>query len=262
MPNALSYTEVHYADLAGQRVLISGGASGIGEALVEAFLAQGAKVAFVDIDDAAANALLARHPDAPMHYLHCDVRDIAALQAAIAEVDAMWHGIDVLINNAARDDRHDLAGLTPDYWDDALATNLRHHVFATQAVVAGMSARGNGTIINLGSIAWMRGNPTMPAYTTAKAAIHGLTRTLAKDLGPAGIRVNSIVPGAIRTDKQVRLWQDAGTPDMEQRFIDQQALKFRLDASDCAHMALFLASRASRGCTGQDFVVDAALSIN
>ncbi|AOY00964.1 SDR family NAD(P)-dependent oxidoreductase [Jeongeupia sp. USM3] len=262
MPNALSYTEVHYADLAGQRVLVSGGASGIGEALVEAFLAQGARVAFLDIDDAAANALLARHPDAPMQYLHCDVRDVAALQAAIHEVESVWHGVDVLINNAARDDRHTLDSLDAAYWDDAMATNLRHHVFAVQAVVPGMRARQAGTIINMGSIAWMRGNPTMPAYTTAKAAIHGLTRTLARDLGPDGIRVNSIVPGAIRTDKQVRLWQDAGTPEMEQRFLDQQALKFRLDASDCAHMALFLASRASRGCTGRDFVVDAALSIN
>ncbi|WP_189461140.1 SDR family NAD(P)-dependent oxidoreductase [Jeongeupia chitinilytica] len=262
MSAPLSFTEVHYDDLAGQRVLVSGGASGIGEALVEAFLAQGAKVAFLDVDDVAAQMLLARHPDAPMHYLHCDVRDIAALQAAIHEVESIWHGIDVLVNNAARDDRHTLDGLTVDYWDDALATNLRHHVFAIQAVAAGMRARGSGAIINMGSIAWMRGNPTMLAYTTAKAAIHGLTRTLAKDLGPAGIRVNSIVPGAIRTDKQVRMWQEAGTPEMEQRFLDQQALKFRLDASDCAHMALFLASRASRGCTGQDFVVDAALSIN
>lgn len=150
-----------------------------------------------------------------------------------------------------------------DYWDERMQTNLRHAFFAAQAVAPGMTRRGSGVIINMGSISWMRGRPGMVCYTTAKAAINGMTRTLARELGDNGIRVNSLVPGAIRTARQDAMWASdpAGLELASQNFIDQQMLKFRLDASDCARMALFLASDDSRGCTGQNFVVDAGLSI-
>ncbi|OBX35853.1 gluconate 5-dehydrogenase [Halomonas elongata] len=177
----------------------------------------------------------------------------------IAEVQEELGPIDVLINNAGLDDRHALEELTPEYWDNCQAINLRHHVFAIQAVLPAMKQRGEGSIINLGSISWMRGRPGMVGYTTAKAAINGLTRTLAQEIGGHGIRVNSLVPGAIRTERQERMWL---TPELNQRFLDQQALKFRLEADDVARIALFLGSAESRGCTGQNFVVDAGLTLN
>lgn len=252
-----------YADLAGKRVLISGGAVGIGAALVRAFLAQQAYVAFIDIDDEAARALVALCDTPRVCFLPCDIRDIDALKCCIAQVERQWGGVDVLINNAARDDRHALEHVSVDYWDERMQTNLRHVFFASQAVMSGMKARGGGAIINMGSISWQRGRPGMVCYTTAKAAIHGLTRTLARELGPCGIRVNSVVPGAIRTPRQDAMWQNdpMGFEAANRAFLAQQMLPFRLDPSDCARLALFLASDDSRGCTGQDFVVDAGLSI-
>lgn len=246
----------HYPDLATRTVFISGGASGIGAAFVRAFAAQGAAVAFIDIADEPADALAA--PLGPrVRYWHCDVRDIAALRAVLAEAARALGAITVLVNNAARDDRHGFDQVTPDYWDENLAVNLRHHFFAAQAVAPGMSAAGGGAIINMGSVSWMRGRPHMVAYTTAKAAIMGLTRTLARSLGADNIRVNSIVPGAILTARQQALWS---TPEKEREFLDQQCLKYRLSEEDVARTALFLASEEARGITGHSLVVDAGLA--
>jgi NAD(P)-dependent dehydrogenase (short-subunit alcohol dehydrogenase family) len=251
--------QVQYHSLQGKTVFISGGGSGIGAALVRAFASQGARVAFVDIDTASSEALVAELAPAEVRFHECDIRDIERLQAVIAEVERELAPIDVLINNAGLDDRHSLEELTPEYWDNCQAINLRHHVFAIQAVLPSMKQRGGGSIINLGSISWMRGRPGMVGYTTAKAAINGLTRTLAQEIGVHGVRVNALVPGAILTERQERLWL---TPELNQRFLDQQALKFRLEADDVARMALFLGSEESRGCTGQNFVVDAGLTLN
>ncbi|MCA4960945.1 sulfoquinovose 1-dehydrogenase [Pseudomonas sp. Y24-6] len=257
------HTQTRYPSLTGKVILISGGASGIGAAFVEAFHQQGARVAFLDLDQAGGQTLAAALGQDRVKFLPCNVRDIPALQAAIAAVEAQWGAVDVLINNAARDDRHPMQDVDVDYWDERMQTNLRHAFFAAQAVAPGMTRRGSGVIINMGSISWMRGRPGMVCYTTAKAAINGMTRTLARELGDSGIRVNSLVPGAIRTARQDAMWASdpAGLELASQNFIDQQMLKFRLDASDCARMALFLASDDSRGCTGQNFVVDAGLSI-
>jgi NAD(P)-dependent dehydrogenase (short-subunit alcohol dehydrogenase family) len=250
-----------YPDLAGRSVFISGGASGIGAAFVAQFAGQGCRVTFIDIDDAAASVLTQRlHADlgAPaLRYAHCDVRDVPALQRAIAEADEAHGPLRVLVNNAARDDRHPLADVTPQYWDDNLALNLRHHFFAAQAAAPMMARAGGGSIINLGSVSWMRGRTGLAAYTTAKAGIHGLTRTLARELGPRGIRVNSIVPGAIATARQQALWI---SDEQEAAFLDAQCLKFRLSADDVARTALFLASDEARGVTGQNLIVDAGLA--
>jgi NAD(P)-dependent dehydrogenase (short-subunit alcohol dehydrogenase family) len=246
-----------YPDLAGRGVFISGGATGIGAAFVAAFAAQGSRVTFVDVADASAQALVERLGPERLRYAHCDVRDIAALQFAVAAAESTFGPLRVLINNAARDDRHALADVTPDYWDASLAVNLRHHFFATQAVAPGMMRAGGGSIINLGSVSWMRGVAGFAAYSTSKAAINGLTRTLARELGVHNIRVNSIVPGAIVTERQKALWL---TPEKEQAFLDAQCLKFRLSEEDVARTALFLASDEARGITGQNLIVDAGLA--
>jgi len=252
------YDSVLYRSLEGRVVLITGGASGIGAAMVEAFAAQAARVHFLDIDEEAAAVLVGRL-GRRVGFRRCDVTDIAALRAAIAAIEDGAGPIEVLINNAARDDRHEMASVEPDYWDRNLAVNLNHQFFATQAVARGMAERGGGSVIMFGSVAWMRGRPGLVAYTTAKAAINGLTRTLARELGPSGIRVNCIVPGAILTERQMTLWR---TPELEREFLDRQALKFRLDASHVARMALFLASDEAAGCTAQNFIVDAGITVN
>jgi len=258
-----AYESVSYRSLAGKSVFITGGASGIGAAYVEAFVSQGARVSFVDFDDAGAREFVARDGLGGVHFQHCDVRDVPMLQACIANAQDRCGGIDVLINNAARDDRHAMEDVTLEFWDERHATNLRHQFFATQAVAPDMARRGGGSVINMGSISWLRGRPGMVCYTTAKAAINGLTRTLARELGGKGIRVNSILPGAIRTPRQDAMWASdpTGFEAANNEFIDLQMLKFRLDATDCARMALFLASEEARGCTGQNFIVDAGLSI-
>ena len=252
------YCDVTYHSLKDKRVIISGGASGIGAELVKAFIAQGAHVAFLDIDGDAGEALATEQGDKANFYA-CDVRDIAQLQSVIARIESTQGPTQILLNNAGLDDRHAIEELTPEYWDNCQAINLRHHVFAIQAVLPSMKAAGQGAVINLGSISWMRGRPGMAGYTAAKAAINGLTRTLAQEVGVHGVRVNSLVPGAILTERQARLWL---TPEVNQRFLDQQALKFRLEADDVARMALFLGSDESRGCTGQNFIVDAGLTLN
>ncbi len=245
------YRDVTYRSLNNKRVIISGGGSGIGAELVKAFAAQGARVAFVDIDEGAGQELATTLGE-PVRFYPCDIRDIARLQAVITDIEVDQGPTHILINNAGLDDRHAIEDITPEYWDNCQAINLRHHVFATQAVLPAMKAAGGGVVINLGSISWMRGRPGMVGYTAAKAAINGLTRTLAQELGEHGIRVNSLVPGAISTPRQERLWL---TPEDNQRFLDQQALKFRLHADDVARLALFLGSEEIRGCTGQNFIV-------
>lgn len=244
-----------YPDLAGSTVFVSGGASGIGAAFVRAFAAQDAKVAFVDIDDTAGTALADALGES-VRYFHCDVRDVTALQDTIRAAAAALGAIRVLINNAARDDRRADTDVTPEYWDEMLAVNLRHHFFAAQAVAPAMARAGGGAIINMGSVSWMRGRPGLSAYTTSKAGIMGLTRTLARALGADGIRVNCIVPGAVETARQ-KAWF---TLEQEREFLAQQCLRLRISETDVARTALFLASDEARAITGHSLVVDAGLA--
>lgn len=250
------YDTVRYESLRDRAVLITGGASGIGAEMVAAFTAQNARVTFVDIDVAAGTEVAAK---TGANFVPCDVTDIKALRESISTIEAALKGVDVLINNAGKDDRQVFGEIEPESWRRMLQLNLDHQFFASQAVARGMSARGRGSIVMLGSVSWMRGRPGMAAYTTSKAAINGLTRTMARELGPAGIRVNCVVPGAILTERQAKLWL---TPEANQQFIDLQALKFRLTAQHVARVALFLASDESAGCTGSNFIVDAGLTQN
>ena len=250
-----------YPSLRGKTVFISGGSSGIGAEIVKTFAAQGARVAFCGTRPDGGEALIAQmgaagHPTP--YYEACDVRDIAAVQSLLDRVAAHFGPIEVLVNNAGRDDRHNLDELTPEYWDNCLNLNLRHHIFATQAVARQLkAAKLPGSIINMGSISWMRGRPNLIGYTTSKAAISGMTRSLARELGESGIRVNALVPGAIVTERQTALWRN---PEEDQKFIDLQCLKFRLDSQHVARSALFLASDESQGVTGQSLIVDAGLA--
>lgn len=255
----MAYTT--YPSLSGRTVFISGGSSGIGAELVRAFAAQGSLVAFCGTKVEGGDALIAEITAQGLpkpYYEACDVRDIPALQALLERVAAHFGPIRVLVNNAGRDDRHALDDLTPEYWDNCLAINLRHQVFATQSVARQLrNAALGGSIINMGSISWMRGRPNLIGYTASKAAISGMTRTLARELGEAGIRVNALVPGAIVTERQTQLWRN---PQEDQKFIDLQCLKFRLDSTHVARSTLFLASDDSDGITGQNLIVDAGLA--
>ncbi len=244
-----------YPSLIDRSVLITGGASGIGAAFVEHFARQGAKVAFLDVEDAGAATLCqsivdARH--AP-HYLHCDLTDLDALQAAIVAARALIGPIGVLVNNAANDVRHTLADIDAAAFERNVAVNLRHQVFATQAVNPDMRQLGGGSIICLGSTGWMKKNGGYPLYAMAKAAVHGFVNGMARELGQQQIRINSLVPGWVITEKQARLWlDDAGRADIERG----QCMPGLLMADDLARAALFLAADDSRMCTGQDFIVD------
>ena len=245
-----------YPSLNGRVVFISGGASGIGAALVEHFAEQQARVAFVDIMDDAAVALAGRTAatGAPKPWFrHCDIRDIPALQAAIREVAGALGPIGVLVNNAAHDERHAIETVTVDYWEERMQINLRHQFFAAQAVLPIMRDAGGGSIVNFGSSSWHIGQGGMPAYVTAKAGIEGLTRGLARDLGPHSIRVNCVIPGWIMTERQIRLWL---TPEGEQELMRSQCLKQKLYPADVARLALWLAADDSRMCTNQTYVVD------
>lgn len=246
-----------YPSLNGKSVFVTGGASGIGEAVVRDFAAQGAKVAFVDIDAARGDALAkaiaaAGHPE-PL-FQACDLRDVDALRAAMAAAIARNGELSVLVNNAANDTRHKLKDLTVDYWDDRFAVNLRPMVFAAQAAAESMRKIGGGSIINFGSISWKTGEQGMIGYTTAKAAVHGLTRSLARELGHDMIRANTISPGWVMTERQKELWLD---PSGEEKMDRVQCMKVRLQPEDLSAMVLFLAADDSRFCTSQDFTVDA-----
>ena len=246
-----------YPSLRDRVVLVTGGGSGIGASIVEHFCAQGSRVAFVDVDRAASERLVAAIPArgqaAPL-FLPGDLRDIAALRAAVAEVRRRLGPIRVLVNNAAHDERHALDTVTPEYWDDRFAVNLRHQFFAAQAVYPDMAAAGGGAIVNLGSTSWMVGQGGMPGYTTAKSAVAGLTRALARDLGPYGIRVTCVVPGWIMTERQVPMWL---TPEAEADLLRRQCLKRKLVPEDIARVVLFFAADDSAACTAQSYVVDA-----
>jgi NAD(P)-dependent dehydrogenase (short-subunit alcohol dehydrogenase family) len=245
-----------YPDLEGASVLVTGGGTGIGAALVEGFVRQKAKVAFVDIATAESEALAARLAaatgNAPL-FLHADLRDISALRAAVERAASKHGAVTVLVNNAARDDRHAIEAVTPEFWNANHDVNLRPHFFAAQAVVPGMKAAGRGAIINFSSIAWMINNSGFPAYVSAKAAIVGLTKGLAGELGPHGIRVNAIAPGWVQTERQKKLWV---TPEALAAFIDRQCLKFELQPEDLVGPCLFLASSAARAMTAQTLIVD------
>ncbi|MFC3127030.1 SDR family NAD(P)-dependent oxidoreductase [Pseudoroseomonas globiformis] len=246
-----------YPDLAGRSVFITGGGSGIGAALTRAFAHQGSKVAFVDIADAESEALVAsleaeRVGHTPL-FLHCDLRDIEALREAVDEAAAEHGDITVLLNNAAHDERHAVERVTPEYWDDRIAVNMRPVFFAAQAVIPMMQRAGGGSIVNFGSVSWKLRQGGMPAYTMAKASMQGLTRGLARDFGKQNIRVNTLVPGWVMTERQLKLWV---TPEAEKEIDAGQALAGRVRPEHIADMALFLASNASAMCSAQEFVVD------
>jgi len=244
-----------YPSLAGKKVIVSGGASGIGEGLVEAFVRQGSAVAFLDVLEEQSEALVKRFADAavPPIFIHCDIRDCDDYGAKIGKLIERLGGCDVLINNAANDDRHTLDEVTSEYWDERMAVNLKHQFFAAKAVVPAMKAAGGGSIVNLGSISWHLGLEDLTLYQTAKAAIEGLTRSLARELGRDNIRVNTIVPGNVQTPRQMKWY----TPEGEAEIVAQQCLDGRIQPSDIAAMALFLASDDARFCTAHNYWVDA-----
>jgi NAD(P)-dependent dehydrogenase (short-subunit alcohol dehydrogenase family) len=244
-----------YPSLRGKRVIVTGGGSGIGAGLVEGFVRQGARVAFVDVAAAEAEALVERLAGAaiPPLFRRLDLTDLDALQATFATLIAELGGVDILVNNAANDDRHTVAEVTPAYWDQRMNVNLRHLFFAAQAVVPAMKAAGGGAIINFGSVSWHLGLPDLILYQTAKAAIEGLTRSLARDLGRANIRVNAIVPGNVQTPRQEKWY----TPEGEAEIVAAQCLDGRIQPADIAAMAMFLASDDARMCTGHNYWVDA-----
>lgn len=241
-----------YPSLAGQTVLMTGGASGIGAQIVRNFVAQGSKVGFVDFD-AAGSATLAAETGAT--YEVADLRDIPALKAAFANLIATLGAPKVLVNNAARDDRHGWETVTEEYYDERIATNLRHMFFATQACAPAMIAAGQGgSIVNMGSNSWWEASGGMPVYTTAKSAVHGMTRSFARDLGPHRIRVNTIVPGWIMTERQKELWV---TEEALARHLQNQCTPDPIQPDEVAQMALFLASDAASACTANNFFVEA-----
>ncbi|MEZ5537978.1 MAG: SDR family oxidoreductase [Thiolinea sp.] len=242
-----------YPSLNGKTVFITGGASGIGADMVRAFAAQGSRVGFLDKDTERAAALLAEIGEEHA-FVACDLRDLDALQNAFNTLAERLGPASVLVNNAARDDRHDWQNVTGEYWDERMATNLRHMFFATQAVAPGMIANGGGSIINMGSNSWWEASGGFPVYATAKAAVHGLTRTLARDLGAHHIRVNTVVPGWIMTERQKELWV---TEEAITRHKQRQCLPELIEPVYVARMVLFLASDDARMCTANNYMVEA-----
>ena len=242
-----------YEDLQDRHILVTGGGSGIGASLVEHFAAQDARVSFLDIAEEASEALAERTGAA---FELADLTDIEATRAAIARLRERNGAFGGVVNNAAHDERHEWRDVTPDYWDRALDVNLRHQFFVSQAVADDLIADGNGTIVNMGSTSWMLGHGRMAAYTAAKAAVLGLTRSLARDLGSHGVRANSVAPGWIMTERQREMWV---TPEALEETLGRQCLKRELEPADVAGLVLFLSSRASSGCTAQDFVVDGGI---
>jgi NAD(P)-dependent dehydrogenase (short-subunit alcohol dehydrogenase family) len=246
-----------YPSLNGKAVLITGGASGIGASTVAHYAVQGAKVGFIDRDQAAAEALLGVFREAGMAaplFVACDLTDIAAGRAAVQRIEGELGPIRVLVNNAARDDRHTIAEVTPQYWDDRINVNLRHQFFMAQAVAGGMAKAGGGSIVNLGSTSWQICTDNLAVYQAAKAGVVGLTRALARDLGPSAIRVNHVSPGWIMTERQKSLWV---TPEKLAANTERQCLKDTLKPHDVARMVLFLGADDSAMCSAQTFIVDA-----
>ena len=244
-----------YPDLEGRVVLVTGGGSGIGEAIVRGFARQGSRVAFLDIAEAPSRALVQDLLAAGREVMFepCDLTDVAALQRSIDHIADALGPIEVLVNNAANDTRHATEEVTEAYWDERIAVNLKHQFFAAQRVLPGMKAAGAGAIVNLGSISWMLGQGGMAAYTACKSAVIGLTRSLARDYGAYGVRVNAVAPGWIMTERQLDLWV---TPEVEQEIYARQCLKRKLQPSEVAEFVMFLASDAASACTSQHYVVD------
>lgn len=241
-----------YPDLEGKTVVVTGGGSGIGAEIVRHFARQRARVGFLDIAEEPSAALVAELGD-PVRFERADVTDIPALKAAIGRVRDAFGPVDVLVNNAAHDERHPTEEVTEAYFDGRIAVNLKHQFFAAQAVLPDMKARGAGAIVNLGSVSWMIGQGGMAAYTASKSAVLGLTRSLARDFGPYGIRVNAVAPGWIMTERQLALWV---TPDSEREIAERQCLKRKLVPADVARFVVFLASEEAGACTNQHYVVD------
>ena len=240
-----------YPSLKGKRVVVTGGGSGIGAAVVAAFARQGAKVIFLDILEAESRALekaCAGAPHAPV-FVKCDLTDLGAVAAVFKEIGP----VDVLVNNAGNDDRHKLADITPAYWDERIAVNLRHMLFCAKEAATGMKARGGGAIVNFGSISWHLGLPDLVIYETAKAGIEGMTRALARELGPDNIRVTAVVPGNVKTPRQMKWY----TPEGEEEIVAQQSLKARVEPENVASLVLFLASDDGKMCTGHEYWIDA-----
>ena len=250
---------VTYASLQNKVVIITGGASGIGENIVEHFIIQKSKVAFIDIEEKLGNELVSKiykkYNLKPL-FIKCNLKDISELQNSIKLIRQQLGPVYTLVNNAANDERHDLDTVTPEYWDDRMSINLKHYFFATQAVYKDMKEIGKGTIVNIGSFSWMLAQGGMPGYTTAKSAIMGLTRTLARDLGEYNIRVNCVVPGWIITERQRKMWL---TPEIEKKQLERQCIKRMLVPDDISKAVLFFASDQSSGCTAQNYVVDGGI---
>jgi NAD(P)-dependent dehydrogenase (short-subunit alcohol dehydrogenase family) len=245
-----------YPDLDGCSVFVTGGGSGIGAQIVRRFCQQGSKVAFADIDRTCGEELAATLAGEGVReplFLPCDLRDIEALRASVRRAGEANGPITVLVNNAARDDRHAFDTVTPEYWDERFAVNLRHQFFAAQAVYPMMKQAGGGSVINMGSTSWMIGQGGMAAYTAAKSAVLGLTRSLARDWGLDNIRVNSIAPGWIMTERQIKMWLN---PDSERELMTRQCLKRKLEPDDIARVVLFMASEQSSAMTNQSYIVD------
>ena len=246
MPHAV------YPSLANKTVIVTGGGSGIGADIVAGFVRQKARVFFLDVAEDSSRVLVDQLGGAAQ-FRKCDLTDLNALKATLAEIETRGGPATVLVNNAANDDRHKVEEVTPAYWENRMSVNLRHFFFSSQAVIAGMRRARGGSIINLGSVSWHLGLPEIPLYETAKAAIEGMTRALARDLGESNIRVNCVIPGAVRTPRQMALWH---TPEEEAKILAQQCLKARVEPIDVTAMVLFLASDDARLCTGHNYWVD------
>lgn len=249
----------NYPSLKNKVVLITGGAQGIGESIVEQFIQQDSLVAFLDIDVKAGEDLVkkinSKYNQTPL-FIKCDLKDIDELKNSISMVKEKLGKISILVNNAANDERHDIDTVTPEFWDDRMNVNLRHYFFAAQSVYKDMKDLGWGTIVNIGSFSWMIAQGGMPGYTTAKSAVMGLTRTLARDLGVYNIRVNCIVPGWIITERQKKLWL---TEEIEKDQLERQCIKRMLMPEDISKAVLFFASDQSSGCTAQNYVIDGGI---
>ena len=247
-----------YPSLKDKVVIITGGASGIGESIVENFLQQNSKVAFIDKEDELGSNLVQKL-DMYKHkalFKNVDLTDIPLLQKSIAEIKEEIGKISILVNNAANDERHDIDSVTPDFWDNRFHVNLRHFFFAAQSTYKDMKELGGGSIVNIGSFSWMLGQGGMPGYTTAKSAVSGLTKTLARDFGEYNIRVNCVVPGWIITERQKKLWL---TDEVEQEQLKRQCIKRMLMPNDISKVVLFFASDQSSGCTSQNYIVDGGI---
>jgi D-xylose 1-dehydrogenase len=245
-----------YPSLQDKRVIVTGGGSGIGASIVEAFVKQGARVFFIDVNEADSRQLeqtLANERHAPVFH-RCDLRDVDAIETTFDAIAKTAGGIDVLVNNAANDDRHQWESATAAYWDDRMAVNLRHQFFCAQAAAKRMRTQGKGAIVNMGSISWHLAIADLTIYMTAKAGIEGLTHGLARELGEHGIRVNTVIPGAVRTPRQMKLWQ---SPETEAALVAQQCIHERIEPEHIARMVLFLASDDASRCTAREYFVDA-----